>query len=266
MEAGLRRRLRGRLRDYLDGLLQRAGYSLVHDSVNWQSTRGLDLRLADLLQAVSAKPAASEDAAASSAQSALPVIFDVGANIGRTTSRLKARLPSSRLYCFEPVPATFAELVGNVGRLEGVRPYNLALGADEGTSRIYLRENSEWNSLVPEINDYLRERDCQFVEVDRTTIDHFSQREGIDRIDLLKIDTEGYEREVLRGAAGMIAAGKIGAIYLETGFDRQQLQHSYYLDLLQQLDRDGFRFCGFFEMSIDSGNQLDFANALFVRQ
>jgi FkbM family methyltransferase len=245
-------RLRHGIRGLFNDLLKRRGYSLVHDSVNWQSTRGLDHRLLSVL-------------ARDLPGSGRTVIFDVGANSGTTARRLKTSFPDAQIYCFEPVTETFNQLVGNLKDLRGITPCNLALGADEGTSRIYLRENSEWNSLVPEINDYLRDHQHPFTDVQRTTIDLFSAQHGIERIDLLKIDTEGYEKEVLQGAQQSLGAGLVRAIYLEVGFDRQQLQHSFYLDLLEQMDRLGFRFSGFFEMSIDIENRLDFANALFIR-
>ena len=237
------------LKNILKSLLHRAGYSLVRDDLNWQSPSGSD----HILKQVIGDPATP------------PLIFDIGANNGRTTTRFKRLFPSASIYAFEPVDTTFSELARNTGHLTDVRSYLLAIGSDEGVSRIYLRENNEWNSLVPQINDYLREQNRPFVEVPRTTIDRFIETNSITHIDILKIDTEGYEIEVLKGARSAFDAGLIGAVYLEVGFDRTQLQHSFYLDVLETMDRLGFRFRGFFELSFENGARLDFANALFTR-
>jgi Methyltransferase FkbM domain len=51
-----------------------------------------------------------------------------------------------------------------------------------------------------------------------TTLDEYCAANGIERIDLLENDTQGYELEVLRGAESLMAAGRIRLVYLELIF------------------------------------------------
>jgi hypothetical protein len=61
----------------------------------------------------------------------------------------------------------------------------------------------------------LRQRPTAAVAVERTTLDLFGAANGIDAIDLLKIDTEGHEWEVLQGARGYLSRGTVAAIQFE---------------------------------------------------
>ena len=242
-------KIRSVVKDGIKTLLRHSGYTIIRNEQRHTSAEHLDFILKQFL---------SESLPA-------PLIFDVGANVGMTATRFKKLFPESRLYCFEPVPSTCSALSSNLSKLKNVSVYNLALGASEEVRQIFLREDTQWNSLVPEINEYLRQQDCQAVEVTVSTIDSFIEANSIQKIDLLKIDTEGYETEVLKGAKCAFERGAIDAILLEVGFDRSQLQHSYYLDVFRHLEERGFCFKGLFEMSFCGRNNIDFANALFYR-
>ena len=239
------------LKRFLKRLFATTGYEY-----NCLSTSHLDYVLKQTLPELTPAPANPR----------VPTIFDVGANIGQMTHRLRGVAPTARLYSFEPVSATYEQLVANVEGLDGISCHKIALGERDGSDRIYLRDESQWNSLVPAINAVLREENRQFVPVEVQTLDSFTIANSIDQIDLLKIDTEGYEVEVLNGARRLFEEGRIGAVLLEVGFDPEQLQHSYYLDIFRRLDPFGFRFRGLFDLSYDAQGRLDFANALFQRR
>jgi len=229
--------------------LRASGYTIVNNDYNHTSTTRLDFILKN----------------AFSGDSNELLIFDVGANVGLTTIHFKSLFPLARVYSFEAVPSTCLTLASNLERSENVSWHNLALGAKDGICRIYLREDSQWNSLVPAINKFLENQRGEAVDVRVTTIDNFMANHAIDKIDLLKIDTEGYEMEVLKGASGALERGVVRSVLLEVGFDRQQLQHTHYIDIFTYLDEHGFRFEGLYEMSFDERNNIDFANALFYR-
>lgn len=244
------------LKRFLKRLFAVTGYAIVRHEYNCLSTSHLDYVLKQTLPELTPAPANPR----------FPTIFDVGANIGQMTHRLRGVAPTARLYSFEPVSATYEQLVANVEGLDGISCHKIALGERDGSDRIYLRDESQWNSLVPAINAVLREENRQFVPVEVQTLDSFTIANSIDQIDLLKIDTEGYELEVLNGARRLFEEGRIGAVLLEVGFDPEQLQHSYYLDIFRRLDQFGFRFRGLFDLSYDAQGRLDFANALFQRR
>jgi len=146
-----------------------------------------------------------------------PIVFDVGANVGQSVTVFKELLPGSILHSFEPGPRAFAQLEANTRGVENLRLVNTAVGSISGTRPLLENDQSDmssllrpaaaaWGSIVGE------------TEVAITTLDEYCRSADVRRIDLLKIDTQGYELEVLRGATGLMAAGQIGLVYLEVTF------------------------------------------------
>src|SRR5688500_19003066 len=79
------------------------------------------------------------------------VVFDVGANVGNVTRKFANRFRGSRIFSFEPFTATFETLVSRTSHLPSVRCTNSALGAQPETMSVVAQQESEWNSLVPEL-------------------------------------------------------------------------------------------------------------------
>jgi FkbM family methyltransferase len=132
------------------------------------------------------------------------VFVDVGANIGYLTA-VGASLvgPTGQVHSFEPVPDYSS-------RLESLRAANpqyeinvnaMALGEHEGTAEIAQapKGNIGWNTMVPGM---LPGETRHSVPVQR--LDRYLSQRGIKRVALIKIDTEGFELPVLRGASGFL--------------------------------------------------------------
>lgn len=141
------------------------------------------------------------------------LIFDVGANDGRTILRWRRHLPSTRIFAFEPVKSTFDTLAERTAALPDVRLFHCALGAVPERRTIYLDEMSALNSFYAERTGSGRSEE---VEVD--TLDAVLAREGVDRVQLLKIDAEGHDLEVLKGATAALADRRFDIIQVEAGF------------------------------------------------
>jgi FkbM family methyltransferase len=123
------------------------------------------------------------------------VIFDVGANVGQTSTLLTKLWPDSQVWAFEPVPRTYAALVRNTSAWPHVKANNLALSNYIGKLNIFLdNQYSELSSLE---NAGLQGGKT---EIEATTMDAFRQQSGCLRADLIKIDTEGHELSVLAGS------------------------------------------------------------------
>lgn len=150
------------------------------------------------------------------------VVFDVGANMG-WYSVLLSRIapPSVRIYAFEPDPVNFGLLEDNLRRngAGNVLPVQAAVAEEPGSRELYLynTKNTGRHSLLP-INDGRR------IEVPTIALDAFADEHGIDPADVsfVKIDVEGYELPVLRGASRLLAAGppllcEFAPEYMRTG-------------------------------------------------
>lgn len=89
---------------------------------------------------------------------------------------------------------------------------------------------------------------------------------GLARIDLLKADTEGYELEVVRGAAKSIEAGLIDFVYAEVGFEPDDAAHTPFGPLAGELSEYDYRLLGLYEVvHWPDPWRIGYCNALFTR-
>lgn len=134
--------------------------------------------------------------------------IDVGANAGAHTLVMAGACAPAPVIACEPNPELRARLEANLA-LNGlanvrVRPY--ALAASTGRAVLHVPRDPVHTggaSLVAGVHEHLH--DSAEVEVEAVTLDDLVEREGLDRVGLLKIDVEGYEGAVLAGGARLLA-------------------------------------------------------------
>lgn len=179
-------------------------------------------------------------------RAARSLLIDVGANIGQTAFTLAKTFPGATIFSFEPVPATFAELRRNTAHLSGVECVNAALSDSAGEAMITIDRDGQ-NTLLPDVTS-----SSGRITVSVDTLDAFCARRGIEHIDLLKTDTEGYETSVLRGAHGMFEQGRIDFVLAECDFHpRPNQPHGDFFEIHRMLDSYGFRVVGFYNGGVD---------------
>lgn len=171
------------------------------------------------------------------------VIFDVGANIGQTSEHLLRYFPTARLHAFELAGTTAARLARNLTAFPNAHAHHLALAAQPGRLRLRLQSHSEVNSLA----FATEETGTDTEEVDISTVDLFCTANGIDRLDILKIDAQGSDLDVLRGAETMIRAGRVACVYAEAGFTPRQPDLQDFAALDAHLTARGFVLGGIYE-------------------
>ena len=136
------------------------------------------------------------------ASAAGEVVIDAGANVGFFSLRHAPAVgPSGRVYAFEPNPAVFELLRRNVARngLDQVRCICAALSERPGTVRFAAEERATSSG-------HIAADGAPAIEVQALTLDELVEREGLERIDLLKLDVEGHEPHVIRGGLGKALA------------------------------------------------------------
>jgi FkbM family methyltransferase len=148
---------------------------------------------------------------------AVPVFFDIGANIGDYSATLAKAFPTAKIYAFEPHPVTFSVLSQSQGG-ENVLCYNKALGSHAGELPLFDGANSNGSQHAALNRDVIVEihrqaPESHLVEVD--TLDRFASSHNIEYIDFMKIDTEGSELSVLQGGRDLLAQKRIGLIQFE---------------------------------------------------
>jgi len=197
----------------------------------------------------------------------LRILFDVGANVGQTTTTLVKYFPNASIFSFEPVGATFASLRRLCERFQHVRCLNMALGSSVGVAEIEIHRNSELNTLVcdgPRLDDLVGVREA----VSINTVDAFCATENVAEIDIFKMDVQGWEMEVLRGARDIMAQKKVRFVFSEVGFRRADRDMQHFAELNDFMETSGFWLCGFYDSFRWGENKefVGFANALYMNR
>ena len=149
-----------------------------------------------------------------------PILVDVGANEGSYSSAVLKVKKDARVFAFEPHPETYTRLTSVLSGAENVTCINAACGSAPGKLALFDYEGStgtQHASLHEGVIERVHNGRSAQRAVDVVTLDIFATNHNISVIDLLKIDTEGHELEVLKGAKHLLRRGGIKAIQFEFG-------------------------------------------------
>lgn len=142
-------------------------------------------------------------------------IVDIGANVGDWSNAIFALTPSARIHMFEPVGATFAKLSSSSWP-PGAVLNKAAVGDKTGQVTLLIsQETAGSNSIYRRTGVQVKAVSEEVVPC--MTLDDYSQNAGIQAISYVKIDVEGHELAVIRGAASLLGTAKIDAIQFEYG-------------------------------------------------
>jgi FkbM family methyltransferase len=139
----------------------------------------------------------------------ITVVLDVGANTGGFGRHLRNIGYDGKIVSFEPLTGAYARLEARARQDGNWETYRLAFGENNGTAMINVAANFESSSLLQILPSHLDAMpDAKYIrqeQVEVKTLDSMfpsicSQREGI----YLKIDTQGYEESVLKGASSSL--------------------------------------------------------------
>lgn len=151
------------------------------------------------------------------------IVFDVGANIGELTLLFSRFVGAGDVHAFEPSRECFERLsaVCQAANLRNVHLNQCALAEAEGVRRLHVFDATHlsWNSLARRpLENYGINVPLPTIEkVNATTIDVYCAGHGVECIDLLKIDVEGAEFEVMRGAEKLLRERRVACIAFEFG-------------------------------------------------
>jgi FkbM family methyltransferase len=166
------------------------------------------------------------------------VILDIGANIGWTALSFAKRNPEAKIIAFEPHPITFEKAARNIriNDINNIELLNIGLG--ESTSILKMYEVSDHNSGMNRI--VLTDEDLPYREVQIKRLDDVMNSLGIKKVDLIKIDVEGFEAFVLKGASDVLAQCN-ATILMETDDGFLKYNGSSARELISILQGYGYR-------------------------
>lgn len=199
-----------------------------------------------------------------------PVIFDVGANVGQFLVSALAWWPLATVHSFEPIPAAAGKLEHEFADWGDLHVARVALAAEEGSTELVVREYDQCTSLL-ELGSKLKEgvygldlSPAGTIQVSLERLDRYAQRHGIERIDLLKLDVQGYELEVLKGAGEFLQ--RIEWIYAEAQFQELYAGGPMFDETARFLHARGFDLVRMAAFRFDEQGKLLECDMLFRRR
>ena len=133
------------------------------------------------------------------------VVYDIGANVGISTAYFSLMFPNSKIYAFEPEPGNYLTASRNLEALPNVLISKRAISEHVGTMAFECGADTRGGKLVE--HDGATSISTQAVDV--TTIESLIDQEGLPSPHFLKIDVEGAEVDVLRGAGHHLKCAKL---------------------------------------------------------
>ena len=167
------------------------------------------------------------------------ICIDIGANTGDYSKMILSHT-NSRVVAFEPVSSTFTRLKESLAAFsERAHLVQSAVGDKNCKSSIYRNvKNSGHSSLLKEAVrlDYIQQVEKEAIDV--VTLDSFLEKSGISQVDLIKIDVEGFEAEVIKGAMSSIK--KMRPKFIQIEFNAHQMLRGksilYFSEILKDYD------------------------------
>ncbi len=149
------------------------------------------------------------------------VMVDGGAHDGQMAKRFVDRFPGLQVHAFEPNADLFPRLQQNLAAIPGSQ-YQLALSSESQTLKMFINDSPMTSSVLPRNDNSERYFDAvtrikEVRELQATSLDDWFDRSGLDRVDIIKLDLQGFELEALKGAKRLLERG-VACIYLEVNY------------------------------------------------
>jgi FkbM family methyltransferase len=197
------------------------------------------------------------------------VVFDVGSNIGELSMIFSKFVGSTGIvHAFEACQGTFEQSSGilNLAGKKNIILNHVALSDKNENIKLYIYgpEYSGWNTIAdrPLKNYGIDKTPVAEEYVEAITIDTYCENNGIRQIDLLKIDVEGAEYQVLKGARKMLANKQIKCIIFEYGQTTFDMGNRP-ADITNFLDSHGYKILNVIKGSANFPGGNDVSKAMF---
>lgn len=198
----------------------------------------------------------------------IDTVLDVGANVGQYATLLRSAGFDGRIISCEPLSGAFEQLSRRSSGDARWTTLNVAVGAEPGEATINVAANSFSSSIRDMTDAHLRTAPgSRFIAaevVPVTTVAELSATHAVDPArTLLKIDTQGFEGEVLQGAGDLV--GRLAAIQLELSFVELYDGQLLFDDLVSSMATHGYRIQQLEPGISDPDGRMLQVDGLFVR-
>ena len=162
-------------------------------------------------------------------------VIDIGSNIGTVTIQSSVKVGTTgKIFSIEPNPKIFEFLLDNINfnNIKNIKTFNIALGDSDGEINFSDKVSDVINSVV---------KDSSGIKVKITTLDKLLSNQ--ERINLLKIDVQGYDKFVFLGASNILK--KTDCIHFPVINEHYQNFGYTYKEIFEILKDNGFQIYGF---------------------
>jgi len=202
-------------------------------------------------------------------QTGIRTVVDVGGFVGSFAYAVGAILPEAQIYSFEPLDGNYRQLLKNLSARGRFQAFQTALGDRKGTLDFFKNDFSAASSAL-EMADLHRRTFPKTRHHTRITVPLARLDDYLDRMDLnppvlLKLDVQGYEAAVLRGAAKTLQ--RVDYLLTEVSFQELYAGQPLFDEIHALLTGQGFRYTGSLDSMLSplDGSILQ-ADALFTRK
>jgi FkbM family methyltransferase len=192
------------------------------------------------------------------------LVIDVGANKGQYSELLMLLGYDDKIISFEPLNDAYQKLKHKSEKKTQWVAQNYALGEGNYTSKINISKNSVSSSLlgmeqkhldIAPNSQYIDEQVIEVKTLDSVFYDFYKKSNNV----LLKIDTQGYEKNVLDGAQNVLE--KVDLIQIEMSLVKMYNDELIYTEIIDYLDKKGFKIIslepGFYNAKTGELMQVD---------
>ena len=171
-------------------------------------------------------------------------VIDVGANVGWFSRRGRQAMPDAAVYSFEPTPSLAADLERQAANDPKWTVVTAALGDAPGEATLHVAKKSVYNSLNKPNADLAGDMDGLAVtevhQVPVSTLDIYADQNDLMRHSniLLKVDTQGHDYKVLKGARNILS--RVRAVIVELPFKNIYDSDDNYRDIMAFMETAGF--------------------------
>lgn len=193
------------------------------------------------------------------------IFFDVGSNLGSEIKFINKNF-ASKIYSFEPDKKNFEYLKKNFTS-ENINLYNLALSNESANKKFYAYDVSSQSSLYkPNIEDQFINKVIDEYNIKTETLDNFIALNNIDKIDYLKIDTQGEDLKILEGASENLKENKIKLIKIEISISNNwnsEIDQNDFFKIIKLLKNNGYKLKTISKIKYKKDNTINFFDAYF---
>lgn len=192
----------------------------------------------------------------------IETIYDIGANVGTWSLLAKSIFPQASIQAFEPLESCREAFLRNTALVDGIDFHGVALGPDDRVATMHIGAITDTSSLLPPC-DQADFKEAAARELPVRSLDAFVVANKIPEPDLLKLDVQGYELEVLKGAPMMLRRAK--AVLCEVSFVPLYKGQCLFADVVTFMSLAGFSLRAF-AVETRTGVALEQTDVLFIKE